>query len=158
MNRTQTSALGNGVGTSLTRMKKEMFSYALCYRIGVADERSVSRVSLNLLLKIGLEVLLGRRSLWVLNHSGIITALKSSCTEIPRCLASVSRRVNVCGPKATITLTDVWFQLNSIRLSRRGPQETFGDVWIPDYTKYGKEYKPAGKGFPENGTIATSCP
>ncbi len=74
----------------------------------MADERSVSRDSLNLLLKAGLGLLLGRKSLCVLNHSGIITALKSSCTEIPRCLASVSRSVKVCGPKATITLTDVW--------------------------------------------------
>jgi len=35
--------------------------------------------------------------------------------------------------------------------------ETLEDVWIPDYTKYGKEYKPAGKAFPESGTIALSC-
>ncbi len=124
----------------------------------MTDEKSVSRGSLNLLFKTGLGALPGRMSLWVLNHSGIITALNSSCTEIPRCLASVSRSVKVCGPKATITLTDVWFQLISILLSREALRETFRGVWIPDYTKYGKEYKPAGKVFPENGTTVDTCP
>ena len=123
--------------------------------MGVADERSVSRVSLNLLLKIGFEGLLRGMSLWVLNHSGIITALSNSWTDIPRCLASVSRRVKVWGPKATITLTDVLVSSLTASGNPGRPWETFGDVWIPDYTKYGKEYKPAGKAFPETG-ITTS--
>ena len=65
-------------------------------------------------------------SLWTLNHSGIITALKSSCTEIPRCLASVSSRVKVCGPKATITLTDVWVSTHQYPAIPGGPT---GDLW-----------------------------
>jgi hypothetical protein len=97
---------------------------ALDYRIGVADERSVSRGSLNL-LKIGLGLLLRGKSLWVLNHSGIITALRSSCTEIPRCLASVSRSVKVCGPKATITLTDVWVSTHQYPAT---PGDSTGDL------------------------------
>ena len=92
----------------------------------MADERSVSRDSLNLLLKTGLGLLLGRKSLCVLNHSGIITALKSSCTEIPRCLASVSRSVKVCGPKATITLTDVWVSTHQYPAIPGGSP---GDLW-----------------------------
>ncbi len=95
------------------------------YRSGVTDERNVSRGCLSLLLKTGLGALLGRMSPWVLNHSGIITALKSSCTEIPRCLASVSRRVKVCGPKATITLTDVWV---STQLYPAIPEGSTGDL------------------------------
>ena len=101
-------------------------SEPLFYRIGVADERSVSRGSLNLVLNIGLGVLLGGSSVCVLNHSGIITALRSSCTEIPRCLASVSSRVKVCGPKATITLTDVWFSTQQYPAI---PEGSTGDLW-----------------------------
>ncbi len=92
----------------------------------MADERSVSRDSLNLLLKTGLGLLLRGKSLWVLNHSGIITALKSSCTEIPRSLASVSRSVKVCGPKATITLTDVWVSTHQYPATLGS---STGDLW-----------------------------
>ena len=105
------------------------------YLTGVADDRSGSRDSLNLLVKAWLGDLVKDTSLFFLNHSGIMTALKSSCTEMPRCLASVSRRVKVCGPKATITLTDVWVSTQQHPgYPWRFLVETFGDVRIPDYT------------------------
>jgi len=64
----------------------------------------------------------------VLNHSGIITARSNSWTEMPLCFASVSNSVKVCGPKATITLTDVLASFPGILLSLEGEKVTRRDT------------------------------
>ena len=52
-----------------------------------------------------------------LNQSGMTTALRSSWMVIPRALASSLSNVNVCSPKATMTLYDIFFTLPLSKLS-----------------------------------------
>src|SRR5207249_3518635 len=62
--------------------------------------------SLTLLSEIGL--CLGIGSYLALNQSGMITARRSSWMVIPRPRASSLSKVNVCSPKATMTLYDIF--------------------------------------------------
>ena len=88
------------------QMKKGVVFWNYHRSLFEGGEVGTGSSSLILLSEIGL--CRGTGSYFALNQSGMTTALRSSWIVMPRALASSLSNENVCSPKATMTLYDIF--------------------------------------------------